>query len=168
MLPQPANTATPTIIPVDTATAVVAEPTTTQIVVVPTATYTATPIPLATATQPPALPTRTPTAIQTGDQAVVASLVGAQLQVAGSRWADRVTLSISSNADGSNAKPLGSARVDKNGRFTFAKGLLGPIPNPLFVVVKDKRNQTVVLVQILVAQTVIPTLYITPTITPVP
>lgn len=91
---------------------------------------------------------------------------GAQLQVSGSRWAERVTIYISPNADGSKATPFGIAKVDRRGGFSFAKGLLGPIPSPLYVVVKEKRVQVVVQVLVASAPALAPA--VTPTITPVP
>ena len=86
------------------------------------------------------------------------------MQVTGNHWLERVTIAISAKADGSNATPLGNAKVNRRGIFTFAKALTAPIPNPLYVVVKEKRTTVVVAVNVIAA----PAPEFTPTITPIP
>jgi hypothetical protein len=94
---------------------------------------------------------------------VTASLIGAQLQVTGTQWSTRVSIAISAKADGSSATSLGNVRVNRRGVFTFTRALIGPIPNPLYVVVRERRVTVIVPVTI-----VAPEPEVTPTVTLIP
>jgi hypothetical protein len=149
----PANTPTPTAIPADTATP---QPSPT---LPPESTPSPTPIPEASNTPQPtktATPSTTPT--------VTVSLVGTQLQVTGTQWSTRVSIAISPKADGSSATPLGNARVNRRGSFTFNKSLTAPISSPLYVVVRERR----VTVIVPIATVASPAPDVTPTVTPIP
>jgi hypothetical protein len=85
---------------------------------------------------------------------VTAVLTGNRLRIAGTGWTsgDRLTISLSANADGSAATQLGEARVGRNGRFSLNVTLGQAPPTPAYVVVTNASGTTTVIVQVRVAR----------------
>ena len=148
--------ASPTVIPEATETPPVPTDTATPLPIA-TATETSTPLPDDTATPEasvtptetplPKRPSATPTAATVITPSVVAILNQGELTITGTRWLTRVNIAVSADADGSGATPLGVVAVNRRGAFSFSTPLdESTTPNPLYVIVQDRRSRVIVRV----------------------
>ena len=129
----------------------------TNTTVPPTPTNTTVPESTATHTPAPATPTHTPKPAATatltptvpvsGTQSVSATLKGDQLRVVGTGWQpnERLTISLSANADGSAATPLNQVRANRSGRFTFTIVVQPPPAGPIYAVVTNESGVIVIV-----------------------
>lgn len=67
--------------------------------------------------------------------------------ITGTRWLARVNISVGAEADGSDAVLLGTAAVNRRGTFAFSTTVdEATLPNPAYVVVRDRRSTVIVRV----------------------